>query len=384
MASGHIARRPSSWRVVVDAGRDPRTGKRRQLTRTVRGSRRDAEAVRNKLLAEIAEGRAIRTRATVGELLDPWYQANEADWSPRNALENRRIIDAVLVPEFGTTKLAKLRPSDLDAFYARARAGDLASGRPLAPSTVRKYHTVMRSALQQGVRWEWLPTNPAANARPPRGKRKEPTPPTPEQLSTLLDYAERDAPDIYVYLRLASILGARRGEMYGLRWTDFDAGFSAVELLAAVVVTAGTVVVKETKTGRARRVAIDPGTAELLEQHRAEAEARAEMCGTTLDPEGFVFSHEADGSRPWRPHSVTRRFNTVRARVGLDDVRLHDLRHYVATRLIAAGVDVRTVATRLGHASPTTTLNTYSPFVPETDREAAEMLAGLLPPPSTP
>lgn len=78
------------------------------------------------------------------------------------------------------------------------------------------------------------------------------------------------------------------------------------------------------------------------------------------------------------PTACRRRFGWVRAQVGLEGVRLHDLRHYVATRLISAGVDIRTVATRLGHASPTTTLNTYSHFVPEADREAAELLGGLL------
>ena len=68
----------------------------------------------------------------------------------------------------------------------------------------------------------------------------------------------------------------------------------------------------------------------------------------------------------------------VAQRLGLEGVRLHDLRHYVATRLIASGVDPRTVANRLGHASPTTTLSIYSHFVPEADRDAAELLGGLL------
>ena len=60
-------------------------------------------------------------------------------------------------------------------------------------------------------------------------------------------------------------------------------------------------------------------------------------------------------------------------------VRLHDLRHYVATRLLGAGVDVRTVAGRLGHRNASTTLNVYSHFLPEADRAAAEVLASLLP-----
>lgn len=379
MASGHVTKRGDAWRIVVDAGTDPITGKRRQLTRTVHGTKREAQAVRNAMLTEIAEGRASRTRSTVADLLNAWFEANEHEWSPRTALENRRQIDTVLIPALGSTKLSRLKASDLDAFYARARGGAYASGKPLAPSTVRKFHQILRSALQQGVRWEWIPVNPAANAQAPKGKRKEPTPPTPEELAKLLEFAEREVPDFYVYLRLASIVGARRGEMCGLRWSDFGDEYSVLEVRSSAVITREGIVVKETKTDRVRRVAIDAGTATLVAEHRAAMEERARACELTLGADAFVFSYEADCSEPWRPDSVSRRFGWVRDQVGLDNVRLHDLRHYVATRLISAGVDIRTVATRLGHASPTTTLNTYSHFVPEADREAAELLGGLLP-----
>jgi integrase len=380
MASGHVTKRGDAWRVVVDAGTDPITGKRRQLTRTVHGTKREAEAVRNAMLTEIAEGRVSRTRSTVADLLDAWFEANEHDWSPRTALENRRQIDTVLIPALGSTKLARLKASDLDAFYARARAGAYASGKPLAASTVRKFHQILRSALQQGVRWEWIAMNPAANAKPPKGKRTEPTPPTPEELASLLELAEREVPDFYVYLRLASIIGARRGEMCGLRWSDFRDGDTVLEVRSAAVITRDGIVVKETKTDRVRRVAIDEDTASLIAEHRLAMEERARICELSLSPDAFVFSYDADCSEPWRPDSVSRRFGWVRGRAGLDNVRLHDLRHFVATQLIAKGVDMRTVATRLGHASPTTTLNTYSHFVPEADREAAELLGGLLSP----
>ena len=86
---------------------------------------------------------------------------------------------------------------------------------------------------------------------------------------------------------------------------------------------------------------------------------------------------KADGSRPWRPDVVTNRFAKLRHRLDLDGVRLHDLRHFVATRMLAQGADVRTVAGRLGHADATTT-RVYSHFLPERDREAAEQLDELI------
>ncbi len=67
----------------------------------------------------------------------------------------------------------------------------------------------------------------------------------------------------------------------------------------------------------------------------------------------------------------------LREKAGASGVRLHDLRHYVATRLLASGIDVRTVAGRLGHRNPATTLNVYAHFVPEADEEAASALADV-------
>jgi integrase len=64
--------------------------------------------------------------------------------------------------------------------------------------------------------------------------------------------------------------------------------------------------------------------------------------------------------------------------LGLDHVRLHDLRHFQATELIAAGVDVRTVAGRLGHADPSTTLRVYAAFMEPADQGAAKVIGRLL------
>lgn len=90
-----------------------------------------------------------------------------------------------------------------------------------------KHHTVARSALRQGVRWEWIAVNPAANTTPPKVRKKESVPPTPEEMTQVLDAAQADDPDLYTFVRMAAVTGARRGEILGIRWRDFTEGYGS-------------------------------------------------------------------------------------------------------------------------------------------------------------
>jgi hypothetical protein len=114
---------------------------------------------------------------------------------------------------------------------------------------------------------------------------------------------------------------------------------------------------KGTKTHTARRVALDEHTLRAVAEHRDRMGERPASCRVQLRDDAFVFSETADGTEPWFPDSVSRAFKRLCTAEGLRDVRLHDLRHVVATQLLSAGVDVRTVAGRLGHRNAATTLN---------------------------
>jgi integrase len=105
-------------------------------------------------------------------------------------------------------------------------------------------------------------------------------------------------------------------------------------------------------------LALDPSTVAMLEQHYERMVERAERFGTELVPNAFIWSQEPDGSTPWRPNRVTEVFRSTRHRLGLDRVDFHHLRHFAATTLAGAGIDVRTIAGRLGHADPAVTLRT--------------------------
>lgn len=188
------------------------------------------------------------------------------------------------------------------------------------------------------------------------------------------------------------VTGARRGEMCGLRWTDLDldTGTISVEYSywrgRSLDEDEGqgkvTGKLKKTKTKQKRRIALDEYTVALLRDHRSRVEERCAALGGKLPADAFVFSLAPDGSTPLIPRSVSQRYRRLATRIGLRSTRLHALRQYSATELIAAGVDVRTVAGRLGHGSGgATTLRVYAAWVDEADRRAAETIARIIPRP---
>jgi hypothetical protein len=129
-------------------------------------------------------------------------------------------------------------------------------------------------------------------------------------------------------------------------------------------------------------VAIDAQTVGLLLAHRERWEQRCELLGVPFGDNRFVFSPEPDASAPYGPRSLSHRYRRLAMKLGLRSTRLHSLRHYSATELIAAGVDVRTVAGRLGHGGGgATTLKVYAAWVDEADRRAATTMAAIMPPP---
>ena len=151
-----------------------------------------------------------------------------------------------------------------------------------------------------------------------------------------------------------------------------------LDVSRSVVIVPGGLAEKTTKTDRFRRVALDEVGIALLVQHRARVDEWARLAETTVADEAFVFSPLVHCSQPFRPDNVTGFFVRVRDSLGFKDVRLHDLRHFTATQLIGAGVDVRTVAGRLGHSDPSLTLRVYSHAIEERDRAAAAIIGRVL------
>src|SRR5829696_2779639 len=137
---GSVRRRGSSWELRVYAGTDAVTGRRRYATKTVRGGKRDAQRALAEFAVDVQRGRVARTTATVGELLEEWFEQATRDFSPKTTLETRGILDRYLLPDLGQVRLNRLRASDLDRYYNRLirSGGRTRSG--LSAATVRRIH----------------------------------------------------------------------------------------------------------------------------------------------------------------------------------------------------------------------------------------------------
>ncbi|PKB30220.1 tyrosine-type recombinase/integrase [Pseudonocardia alni] len=402
---GTIDRLPSgALRVRVYGGQDPVSGKRNTLVEVIEpGPRQEAraEAARTRLLNAVDEQRSPRTSATLDQLLDRYLETLDVGVTTHRAYT--RYLELHVRPFLGRTKAGAVGAEALDSLYAELRrCRDHCSGsakridhrtprehecddrcrphrcRPLAPATIRHIHFVLNGAYSRGVRWRWVSVNPVEFVSPPAKPPPDPQPPSAGEAARLLNEAWRDL-DWGALVWLFMTTGARRGELCALRWSKVDLESGTLTIRRAIAQDGRALQEKDTKTHQQRRLALDSETVEVLRDHRERCEERARALGVELRPEAFVFSLAPDGSASLVPGSVTQRYSRMAARLGLD-THLHNLRHYSATELIAAGVDVRTVAGRLGHSGGgVTTLRVYAAWVSEADQRAASGLGSRMP-----
>lgn len=360
-----------TWQLFVSAGKDPRTNRYVQKTRTVHGTRRQAERALTTFQAEVDAGRERAAHMTLAELLDEWL-AHQEDRVGRRSMENYRgWCRKRINPALGHLALGKVRTGDLDRFYRQLVHED-----HLAISSVTQIHNIIHGAFKRAQIWGYLDVSPAELASVPRGDKTEIVPPELLDVRRVIDAMEAVHPDLATFVFLAVATGARRGEICGLRWSDVavEHGEHVVTIARSVAVSKGETWIKGTKTDRIRKIALDSTTAMVLERFRLADIERARAAGVAMAADPYVFSRDPSGTRYLHPEWVTSTFSRLKQRLGLQTLRLHDLRHLHATRLLALGTDVRTVAGRLGHANAAVTLKVYGHFQPAADRRAAEAI----------
>jgi integrase len=359
-----------SWSYIIDLGRDT-SGKRRQMGKggfqTKAAARSALQEVSSLLLTEVDV-----QNMTVGEYLESWLAGKHA-LKPKTVALYRDAIDLYLVPHLGNIGLLKLRAHHLDRFYGAITIGK--SGKPLSPSSIRRIHAALRSALNTAVKRRLIPYNPALHVELTPENPHRPKPWTAEECQSFLSKTKDDRLSTLYHLMI--VTGLRRGEAIGLRWGDIDLESHCLFVTQQITEVRGKLVVGTPKTKRGRRVVpVDIFTVDLLREHQRVQDTERAAWGEASCHQCLVFCRE-DG-RPLRPEYATRHFQALAKKAGLPAIRLHDLRHTSASLALAAGIDIKVVSERLGHSTMAVTADLYTHVVPSLGREAAKRIAGLL------
>ncbi|WP_326957614.1 tyrosine-type recombinase/integrase [Amycolatopsis sp. NBC_01286] len=416
--SGHSSRRSrhrgsidrldsGSLRVRVDAGADPITGKRHRPTVIVPPGPDDehqAEVALTRLLNEVDEQRHPKTKVDIGHLVLNYQDERKA---ARTTIEkDGSLIARHIIPYIGSKSATKDARKTIRALYkdcqrcrhhctntnwiehrtsrkhecdARCRKHRC---KGLANNTVRKIHAILSGAYTMALaEWEWWSVNPIDGLAPPSFEKTDPVPPSTTDAAAIVNEAFRRELTWGVLLFIAMISGARRGEVVALRRRHHDPIKKVLYLRDAIAQLDETneLIEKGIKNEIARHIVLDDTSNQLLIDYWAALDAAASEAGYDLDDDAFFFSLKPDHSTPLRPRSVTQRYRRMTRAMGLD-TQLKCLRHFNATELIAAGVDIRTVAGRLGHGGGgSTTLRFYAAWASEAHQRAAGDLAARLP-----
>jgi integrase len=241
---------------------------------------------------------------------------------------------------------------------------------------VLRLHGVISGAYTRAVTWDLIDRNPALKAGPKPPAKPDLVMPTAEQVAQLLDACDGE---FHAALTLLVVTGMRRGEVVGLKWADLDLDAGTAKIKRAVSYTKATgVVVRDTvKNGKKgeRVVALDEGTVAVLKAYRKEVIEFHLAIGHPFADDWVFTNHKTGGPR--RPDWATQRFVRMRTALKLEHVRLYDLRHFMVTSMLAAGMAPSTGAGRAGH-DVKTMLQTYTHFLPASDRAEAEAFAATI------
>jgi integrase len=316
------------------------------------------------------------SKLTVEAYLESWldglsYEVATGNIRPGTVHQYGVDLRAKVIPRIGRIALTDLKARHLRRMYVHLLESGGRGGKPLAAKSVRNYGTTLRRALQDAVEDDLLKLNPAAAVKLPRVRKAKIETWTPAQTRAALDEL---AEPLRSMVHLTATTGMRRSEILGLTWdaVDDDALEVASTLLMVANVPTFTPLTK-TASSR-RRIALDPGTVEMLRRHRVrQVEQRLEAGELWNDEHDLVFTDEI--GRPYSPDRYTRTFQSEARRMGLPAIGVHGLRHSLATTALADGVPAKVVAERLGHSSVATTLDRYSHVSEEQDRAAAVALA---------
>ncbi len=374
-------RKSGRYAVLIDLEPTADGRRQRKSIGTYR-TRKEAESAERKALEARDRGIDLSPKTvTVSELLDRYLNDRQALGRGAKTLqEYRDCADRRIRPYLGGMALAKLRPAHVAEWQAillaqggkakRLADGSLAS-QTLSAKSVFHAFSLLNGALRFALRMELIFRNPCEAVSRPSLVRSEAKALNESEVAALLRAVRATRWEAFIVLALCT--GARRGELCALNWDDVDHARSVLHIRKSLCDVRGKITVKTTKSGKSRSIPLSRMATDALRKLSAiQARERLAVGPAYQNIENALFTDEV--GRRITPMAASCAFERFARKAKISTTRLHDLRHTAATTLLVSGIDVRTTAGILGHASPTITLSTYAHLMPEAQRDAVDRL----------
>lgn len=374
------------WKLVVSLGRDPRTGKYPQKSRTFSGTYTEAKAARREFVAEIESGDVVRRSSwTFASYAEHFCEVREKtrELAPQTIYADRsyaRQISHLI----GHVRLQDVTPTVLEKAYLDLRSGMSLSGRPLRGTTLSNIHGFVSSMMRHAKRAGIVAENPCEGVDAPKRDTAEKRALSEKELGELV--AKLDPADsCQCAVLLAGSLGLRRGELCGLSCGDVD--FDAMTLVVRHSYDRfGNLKEPKTEAG-SRALPLSPFAALVLS---VRMQALVELYGAE---DGYTVTRTVRGKevvmpapdRPLLTAASGRRLSTSslsvwwarhRERLGVGRLTLHELRHTFLSVAAGRGVHPSAMQKLAGHRDPSVTLRIYTHVNMETQRAAMDAIAG--------
>jgi integrase len=344
-------------------------------------SKREAEKKLSEFVQECEQKYSLEgSTMTLEEFSKKWIEEYaKPNLSPVTVEGYERELKNRINPALGKIVLTELKPMHIIHFYNELLTAPRLDGKEgvLSGRARNNIHRILSSMLTNAVYWQLIPENPIKRVRPPKQERHVARFYTEQETVKMLSCLENEEMKYKVAVYIAIFTGMRRGEILGLEWRDIDFEKREIHLERTSVYTeTNGVIEKDTKTHVARTVSIPEELCELLKRYRKHwLEQKFKLGSLWKETDRLMI--QWDG-KPMFPATLSHWFKKFLKKNGLPEITFHELRHTSATLLINLGIDVATVAKRLGHAQNSTTLNFYTHAILSSDKAAAERLGERL------
>lgn len=368
---GHIAKKGNKYYVVVDIGKNYKTGKRQQKWFSGYDKKEEAEYALAEIIYKLKQGNLVLPDNTrLGEYLIYWLERYKKKLATTTYNTYNSIINNHLIPNLGNIPLQQLKPLHIEDYYYQKQ-------NELSQRTLLHHHRVLSLALKNAVGWQLIPNNPCDYVEAPKPKKYKATALTPEQSKELLNLVKDTDMETPITLILAT--GIRRGELLALTWNDigFDNKILSIDKSLAVDEETKELIIKEPKSKSSiRTISLSDGTINILKQHKVKQNEEKLKLGKYYKDNNLVFA-TPDGSLI-NPSTFSKKFGNIIKGSNLPHIRLHDLRHTNATLMLKSKIPAKVASERLGHSNTATTLDIYSHVLKSMQEEAADKLDKML------